>query len=93
VPWITVGLLIAAASLAEQKPACNKSNHGRFWPEAANSSAEARRTAARDGSLEMCSYGIWKYRWEPLTVNVQRLADARKVPAPAFVNTTNEPKR
>ena len=83
VPWITIGLLLAAASVHQTKPACNKFNHGRFWPDAANWNAGVRRAAERDGSLEFCSYGVWRYRWIPMTVSVRQLDNARRDPFPA----------
>jgi hypothetical protein len=78
--------MFAAVGFAGEKPRCNEHNQGRFWPEAANVSANALRTAARDGSLEMCSAVWWKYKWEPVTVSVRTLLKKRKVPVANTVN-------
>jgi hypothetical protein len=56
------------------KPACNAKIAGQFWPVSAESDAVARRRLAQDGDLEICVCRRWKYRWQPLTVNVHRLA-------------------
>ncbi|MGP8243148.1 MAG: hypothetical protein ACLQVN_01355 [Bryobacteraceae bacterium] len=60
------------------KPVCNAKTAGQFWPAAAESDAGARRRLAQDGDLEMCVCHNWRYRWRPLTVNVHRMAAARK---------------
>ena len=67
-------LLCAALCGATEavRPACNASNRGRFWPEAANQSGAAAQQAARRGELQMCTIGLWKYRWEALVVAVPR---------------------
>jgi hypothetical protein len=69
-------LLISAVSLvccfAQQpdKPVCNKKNQGALWP--APGEADACHP------VEMCSLDVWKYRWEPVTVDVSQLAKDRK---------------
>jgi hypothetical protein len=60
------------------KPACNKTTAGQLWPAAAESDAGAQRRLAQDGDLEMCVCQNWRYRWQPVTVNVHRLAAAQK---------------
>ena len=67
-------LLLAASS----KPVCNAANQGRFWPEAANGSAQSIRELYQSGTLEMCSAGEWKYKWVPLSVHVSRLGRKRR---------------
>jgi hypothetical protein len=70
----TIFLLGTICAAEEQKPACNASNHGRFWPQQANTSAETAQKLSRRGELEMCSLVVWKYRWQKLTVNARDLA-------------------
>jgi hypothetical protein len=55
------------------KPPCNAVNHGRLWPEAANSSPDVAGQLSRSGELEMCTVSIWKYRWKRLTVDIREL--------------------
>jgi hypothetical protein len=64
-------LTLTAAMLGSAeapKPECNAKSHGMFWPDAANSDRAVMRRAADCGELEMCSLGLWRYRWTPLTV-------------------------
>jgi len=57
------------------QPECNAANHGRFWPEEANSDRALARKLYQSGELEMCSvappkYTIyWKYKWQHISVN------------------------
>jgi hypothetical protein len=73
--WALLSILIAINCLAEAPPkaACNASNHARFWPEEANHNPALQRKLAQSGELELCSYGTWKYKWIPVTLNVKRL--------------------
>ena len=48
-----------------------------MWPEAANSDRHALQRAARSGKLEVCAATTWRYRWQPMTVTVTQLAEAR----------------
>ena len=96
-----VFLLSAIAVAEEQKPACTAANHGRFWPEEANTSAEAAHQLSHRGELEMCSVVVWKYQWRKLTVNVRDLprkksaraakAESGKPSAVASNQTVTEP--
>lgn len=49
-----------------ERPHCDASLAGRFWPESANENAALRRKAARDGTLEVCSKSRFRYMWKPL---------------------------
>ena len=96
-----VFLLSAIAVAEEQKPACTAANHGRFWPEEANNSAQAAHQLSHSGELEMCSVVVWKYQWRKLTVNVRDLprkkssralkAESGKPPAGAASPAVTEP--
>ena len=62
-----------------ERPVCNAQTHGQFWPTEANGSRDALRTLLQQGQLQMCTYGTWKYKWRPMSVNVRDLArDAEK---------------
>jgi hypothetical protein len=61
-----------------ERPPCNAKQRGRLWPEEANTSREASRRAERCGNLQMCAVGVWRYRWQPLTVHVSQLGKGPK---------------
>lgn len=60
-----------------QKPVCNAKTQGQFWPAEANSSSGAARRLTQNGELEMCSQGVWRYKWEHLSVSVRDLAKSK----------------
>ncbi len=55
------------------RPPCNARNRGQLWPQEANSDRNAARRAEHAGQLEMCTPGVWKYHWQPLTVHISQL--------------------
>jgi hypothetical protein len=75
---------LGAVCLAQdtQKPICNAKTRGQFWPAEANSSPEAARRLTQSGEIEMCSQGLWKYRWEHLSLNVRDLANSQHPETP-----------
>jgi len=80
-------LVLAASGLANQssiatKPACNSSLRGHFWPAAADSDPKLARRLSQCGSLEVCSVGRFRYKWQPVTVNVRQLGKSRQDPTP-----------
>lgn len=67
-----VTLLGCAAQQSEKpKPPCNARNRGQLWPEPKD------RDACHP--VEMCTEHRWKYRWQPLTVDVSQLSKDPKV--------------
>jgi hypothetical protein len=74
----------AAICLAQEtaKPVCNAKTQGQFWPTEANSSPEAARRYTQSGELEMCARGVWKYKWEHLSINVHALAKSKQAATP-----------
>jgi hypothetical protein len=66
--------LIAASGLAQTpaRPRCNASIQARFWPDEANGNPQLVQQLAQSGDLEICSYGTWKYKWVPVSLNVKR---------------------
>ncbi len=77
-----VFILFATIGFAEdaQRPVCNKSTHGQFWPAEANGDREVAGRLIRQGELEMCSYDTWKYRWKPMSVSVRNLSRDKRAP-------------
>jgi hypothetical protein len=89
IPWIPALPRVAAFALAlclaipacfgqdPAKPRCTGKIRGTLWPEAANTDHKALQRAARSGKLEVCAATTWRYRWQPMTVTVTQLAEAR----------------
>jgi len=87
---ITFCVLMAASVLANQpevssKPACRAAIRGQFWPDAANSDPQAARKLSQCGALEMCTATTWRYKWQPVTVNVRQLGKTPQQPTAACV--------
>jgi len=83
---IVAALLLVAGlpcfSEDARRPACEKQNRGRLWPEQANNDHALARLAGQCGELQMCSRGTWKYGWQPLTVHISQLGKAQKQEIP-----------
>jgi hypothetical protein len=79
---IAVLSLICTAGLAgeSERPVCNAKTRGQFWPAEANGSRDATRALAQQGGLQMCTFGTWKYKWKPMSVNVRDLAREKRMP-------------
>lgn len=78
--WVFGLLFLSMIAFAGggHKPACNKANHGRYWPEAANDSPAVAREMMQRGQLEMCSLAVWRYRWELMSVNVRQISKSKQ---------------
>ncbi len=73
---VILGCLFAATlAFAAHPPrsACSKQTHGRLWPEEANTGRVVALQLMRSGEVYMCSYGRFRYRWEPLATNLKTL--------------------
>jgi hypothetical protein len=92
--WMLLLFIWGTACLAEDagRPPCKAQNRGRFWPEQANSDREFARKAERCGELQMCVQGVWRHRWEPLTVHVGQLGKGPKQAIPGCGKATAEAK-
>jgi hypothetical protein len=92
---IILCVLVAASGLAKepdaiQKPACKAALHGKFWPDAANTDVKAAGRLAQCGALEICTTTGWRYKWQPVTVNVRQLGKSPQDPTPACVRVMEE---
>lgn len=67
---------------ADPRPACNAQARGRLWPAEAEQDARAAHRLARCGQLLMCTGGLWRYRWQRLTVRVDQLQKGAKAQPP-----------
>src|SRR5205809_7399114 len=65
------------------RPACNAQTFGKMWPDSANHSKAQLSKLARCGELAICTRGVWRYRWESLTVRLDQLRGGSKLPKPA----------
>ena len=92
--WIIVSAILAAGGFPgpsqqqPRKPACNAAAAGRFWPDRANSDPTAARKLSQCGALEICSAGVWKFRWQPATVNIRQLGKTPAPPSPECASLT-----
>jgi hypothetical protein len=93
---IILCVLVAASGLAKeqesvaQKPACRAAIHGHFWPETANTDTNAARKLAQCGTLEICTTTGWRYKWQPVTVNVRQLGKAQQELTPACASVMEQ---
>ena len=85
---VTSGL--ANRSEVPRKPACRAAIHGQFWPQAANTDPKAARKLSQCGALEMCTATTWRYKWEPVVVNVRQLGKAPQEPTAACAAVMEE---
>ncbi|MBK7929439.1 MAG: hypothetical protein IPJ98_18740 [Bryobacterales bacterium] len=85
--WLTAVLLLAptftpalAPARAEQPlspiaeadpPKCEKAIRSQFWPQEANGNPRATMRLAREGKLLICTRDVWRYKWRPVTFNIQ----------------------
>lgn len=60
------------------RPACNAETHLQMWPPWANDSAAEAHALARNGRLEICTRGAWRYRWTSPTIHISQLAHKGK---------------
>lgn len=82
---LALALLFVSANFAggDEKPACNASTKGLFWPEAANRDSKLRQKASRCGELEVCARGQWHFHWQSLTVRLDQLRGGSQLAKPA----------
>ena len=80
---MAVGVLAKDQEPAKPRPACKASIHGQFWPDAANSDLKAARQLAQCGALEICTTTGWRYKWQPVTVNVRQMGKTPQEPTAA----------
>jgi hypothetical protein len=68
--------LLAALSKdpAPQRPACSAELRGKYWPMEANGDRVLAQRLLREGRLELCTRGPWRYRWISPTVRYTSLA-------------------
>jgi len=85
--WLTAVLVLAPAwapalapARAEQPlspiadadpPKCEKAIRSQFWPQEANGNPRVTMRLAREGKLLICTRDVWRYKWRPVTFNIQ----------------------
>lgn len=80
---LMVGSGLVNRPTVSKKPACKAAIRGQFWPEAANSNSTAMRKLSQCGALEICTTTTWRYKWQPLAVNVRQLGKTPQEPTAA----------
>ncbi len=75
-----LAITLATSSVPGKPPrsACNKQTQGLFWPDKANTDRKLASQLMRSGDLHLCTRGIFRYSWQPLTVNYQTLVSKVK---------------
>ncbi len=70
-----IAVLAVAGCFAQSaaQPACNAHSRGAVWPDAG--------TRAPGVEVQVCSWSGWRYRWKPVTVDLNRLRNERRLPA------------
>lgn len=73
--------LLAALSQdsVSNRPACNAEMRGKYWPLEANQDRVLAQRLLREGRLELCTRGPWRYRWIFPTV---RYRNPQSIPQP-----------
>jgi hypothetical protein len=67
----TLVLISASAGLPpSERPRCTKENRGMVWP------PESARDACSE--VEVCTFHVWNYRWDAVTVHVSQLAKNKR---------------
>ncbi len=59
-----------ATAPAPGRPACRAETRGMFWPLEANENPRLISRFSREGRLELCTRGAWRYSWKQLSVRV-----------------------
>lgn len=68
----------AETEASSQRPAGTAENHPQMWPPWANDSAAEANALARNGRLEICTRGAWRYCWTSPTIHISQLAHKGK---------------
>ncbi len=81
---LLLAIALASGSVPGKPPrsACNKQTQGLFWPDNANRDRKLASQLMRSGDLHLCTRGIFRYNWQPLTVSYRSLLAKTKAPAP-----------
>jgi hypothetical protein len=75
---LAVGIALWAGPLPAieaERPACDATLRGQMWPLEANRDPKLANRLAREGRLEICNRGAWKYRWTSPSVHIRQLME------------------
>jgi hypothetical protein len=78
--WHTLAVGIAlwagpAPATEAERPACDAALRGQLWPLEANRDPKLANRLAREGRLEICNRGPWRYRWTSPSVHIRQLME------------------
>ena len=65
-----------APSAQTERPSCNRETLGLMWPALANDDPALAKRFAREGQLEVCRWGPWRFSWASPTVHIRQLREA-----------------
>lgn len=74
-------IALPSFGLDAERPRCDRSRQGQLWPEEANVKSSARNRAQKCGQLLMCTEGVWRLDWEPVSVPFWMMTGNRLAPA------------
>lgn len=69
------GDIARSEALEPRRPVCREENEGKMWPASANDNWREALELAREGRLEICSRGPWRFRWSSPTVHIRELRE------------------
>jgi hypothetical protein len=87
---VILTLCAQAVLWAGERPRCDKTSQGQFWPPRTNQERGERQKAIRCGTLQVCAHKGWRYRWEPVGEPYWRLA--KTTPPEACLERPIEPE-
>jgi VCBS repeat-containing protein len=87
---VVFAFAVLGSAADQSRPVCNAQTFGKMWPDSANHSKAQLSKLARCGELAICTRGVWRYRWESLTVRFDQLRGGSKLPKPAACEIPDE---
>ena len=68
-----ISMAAESAVVGGERPTCSALLRGQMWPLEANSDSKLATKLARQGRLEICVRGSWKYHWIMPAVHIDQL--------------------
>lgn len=75
---IAIGIAAEAAGAGGPRPACNAVTRGLMWPLEANANGRIAVALSKQGMLEICTRGPWRFRWSAPVVHISQLQKSAK---------------
>ncbi|MBM3761490.1 MAG: hypothetical protein FJW36_14725 [Acidobacteria bacterium] len=75
---IAIAIAAEAAGSGQQRPACNAVTRGLMWPVEANGNGKVAIALSKQGALQICTKGPWRYQWTSPVVHIKQLQQSLK---------------